>query len=717
MRILRKKKRRYMIAGAVVLGLFAGGSGTAKATMAEELAVAQDTVLAEGTGKAADTVPAAYPADETAQQVMYGIGSTSKIVVTAAVMRLSDQGVIDLDVPLTTYIPEFEMADARYAQITPRMLLDHSSGIPGGTLTNAMLLGDNDTSNHDQLLDRLRGQRLKADPGEFAVYCNDGFTLAEILVERVSGRSFTQYLKEEFTDPLGIKWFQTPQSEGASEHLAPIYDTMTGRELPPENANVIGSGGIYATAEELCKFAEIFMEDQNGRKELLSEEAREAMEDNRYGREMNPYGRDTTLSFGLGWDSVDTYPYSRYGVRALVKGGDTSFYHASLTVLPEENISCAVLASGGSSSISQLAVQEIVMTYLDEIGRIERDENAEKEESWETEAETSEKQTVGTVVTDLTGLMKRSGWYAGSDMMKAEISGDGGMTLTSVASGKRVSQTYQYCEAGYFTSMNGEYINFSGELSRGSNGRIGRTQLEFIRGNDGKEYLAAGTHETYPGLGSIAAYIPVGGKVEPEIPDEAAETAWRKISGKEFYLVSEKYSSSLYLNRFVITPLVTEEPEGYLSFKDLELKMAAITDPADAKFFQKVPGQAGRDLNDYKLEEKAGNQYLITGSGKYLSEEAVKRLPAADTDISIGENGETVWFSVDRTNQRAPVVLEIMAGGRGAWFVYDHTGRDMKCVSSSWTLEEGRSFYLPRDGRVAFAGEPGTKIRLKYAEE
>ena len=89
-----------------------------------------------------------------------------------------------------------------------------------------------------------------------------------------------------------------------------------------------------------------------------------------YVKQMDLSGRDSNLSFGLGWDSVETHPFSRYGVRALVQGGDTNYYHASLTVLPEENISCAVLTSGGSSMLSQLAVQEIVMAYLEEAGRI-----------------------------------------------------------------------------------------------------------------------------------------------------------------------------------------------------------------------------------------------------------------------------------------------------------------------------------------------------------
>ena len=102
-------------------------------------------------------------AQAAAEPLMYGIGSTSKVVTAAAVMRLADEGKLDLKKPLITYIPEFEMADERYRRITPEMLLDHSSGLPGSTLNNAMLLGDSDTENHDMLLARLKKQRLKSE--------------------------------------------------------------------------------------------------------------------------------------------------------------------------------------------------------------------------------------------------------------------------------------------------------------------------------------------------------------------------------------------------------------------------------------------------------------------------------------------------------------------------------------------------------------------------
>lgn len=679
------KKRWYHVTAVLAAAaIFSGMNGFGR-----EACLAKETVPAgtEGVGVQA-----------AAEPLMYGIGSTSKVVTAAAVMRLADEGKLDLKKPLITYIPEFEMADERYRRITPEMLLDHSSGLPGSTLNNAMLLGDNDTENHDMLLARLKKQRLKSDPGDIQVYCNDGFTLAEILVERVTGLSFTEYIDREFSENLGLTQFKTPQSGNLSGRLAKIYDEGTGEELPPEHANVIGSGGIYATAMDVCRFSEIFMKNRAGNAGLLSDGALLAMETSRYNEEINPNGYDTTLSYGLGWDSVETYPFSRYGIKALVKGGDTNFYHGSLTVLPEENISCAVLTSGGSSTLNQLAVQEIVMTYLDEVQRIERGD----EESVSHGGEAG------------LNLAERSGWYAGSDLLKLSVSGEGEMTVASEGSGRRREQVYRLGEDGGFYSTDGSYISASGELSKGSGGRIGRTRLSFQEGKKGREYLMAESMEVYPGLGRVATYLPVGTRYTGNVPAETAVSAWKALDGQEYYLLSEKYTSSAWLKRFMVKPLLLDEPRGILSFENLELRMAEVTDEAHARFFTEVPGQAGRDLNDYTRTEENGKQYLESGSYRYIAAADAEAFPDADSERTIGADGEAVWFTTGDRNQKRPVIIE--KPENGAWYVYDHTGRDMKCVSSSWTLSEDRPFYLPEDGRVVLVGEAGAAFTIRYAD-
>lgn len=640
--------------------------------------------------------------------VIYGIGSTSKVVTAAAVMKLSEEGAIDLDEPLITYLPEFEMDDARCRNITPRMLLDHSSGLPGSTLVNAMLLNDPDTYNHDHLLKRLKGQRLKADPGACPAYCNDGFTLAEILVERVSSKTFTEYVNQTFSEPLGLTCFGTPQSGFPLESLAPVYDNKTGWRLPAETVNVIGSGGIYGTAEDLCRFAQVFMENGRG-KSILSKASLEQMKTSTYGEQMKVSGHDTTLEYGLGWDSVNTYPFNRYGIQALTKGGDTSCYHASLTVLPEEGISCAILSSGGSSTINQIAVQEILLDYLDEIDRIER--------SGEKEMLKQPEETAGAV------QMRRetadqSGWYVGKEFFQVDMGEDGTLSIAGSGDGYARTQTYQCGEDGKFYSSKGSYISMGGELAKSGGGKIGTSELEIMESKNGEQYLMAATREIYPGLGTMACYLPLAVRMRQEevSPDRGSRAmdAWKGRDGKEYYLVSDKYSSTAYFTRFMVKPKVLDKPDGYLVFEDSLMSVARIKDPGRAEFFQQIPGQAGRDLSDYVISEQGGKEYLNSGSYSFISEDSIGRLPAEDTAITIGADGEAVWFATDGQHSGRPLVISVPE--KASYFVYDHGSKKPFCAAGSYLGEAGHQVILPKDGRIVFVGEAGTEFTLHYAE-
>ena len=121
---------------------------------------------------------------------MYGIGSTSKAYAAAAVMLLADMGKLDIDKPYKSYVPDFGMADPRHVNITPRHLMNHSSGIYGSHFKGSFLFEDNNMFAIENLLKHLKNCTLKYDPGSYMEYCNDGFQLLEILVERVSGLKF-----------------------------------------------------------------------------------------------------------------------------------------------------------------------------------------------------------------------------------------------------------------------------------------------------------------------------------------------------------------------------------------------------------------------------------------------------------------------------------------------------------------------------------------------
>ena len=164
-------------------------------------AVWQDGKIIESGSQTAP--PSDGQPERTAGGTVYGIGSVSKIYTTVAAMQLAEAGKLDLDKPVTAYLPEFKMADERYKQITVRMLLNHSSGLMGSSMGSGLLFDDPSEAATDQLLERLAVQRLKAGPGAYSVYCNDGFTLAQLVVEAVSGQEFMDYVRANILTQIG----------------------------------------------------------------------------------------------------------------------------------------------------------------------------------------------------------------------------------------------------------------------------------------------------------------------------------------------------------------------------------------------------------------------------------------------------------------------------------------------------------------------------------
>lgn len=92
---------------------------------------------------------------------------------------------------------------------------------------------------------------------------------------------------------------------------------------------------------------------------------------------MWPGDGDNSFNYGLGWDSVKLYPFNRYGIKALSKGGDTVLQHATLVVLPEQKMAAAVVSSGGSSITNQMMATNLLLVALKEKGTI-KDYKAEQ---------------------------------------------------------------------------------------------------------------------------------------------------------------------------------------------------------------------------------------------------------------------------------------------------------------------------------------------------
>ncbi|WP_339184869.1 serine hydrolase domain-containing protein [Paenibacillus sp. FSL R5-0701] len=599
---------------------------------------------------------------------VYGIGSTSKMMLTAAVMKLVDEGKIDLDAPVVNYMPDFTMKDTRYKQITPRMLLNHSSGLLGTSTSNATLYGDNDTYSHDTFLEQLANQNLKADPGAYSVYSNDGFTLAEILVERVSGIGYTAFIHKYFTEPLDMKHTKSPQDVVNPSDMAAIYSPFYEGPLPKENYNIIGTGGLYSTAEDLVKFSRIFTGEVDG---ILSSKSVEAMAQEEYKRGMWPEDSDTLMSYGLGWDSVNLFPFNEYGIKAVMKGGDTLSYQSSLVVLPEYNMAAAVISSGGSSLTNNFIANELLLSALEEKDII-------------TERKPEKSFGVPVKANMPKEVSKFAGIYGGNNsVMKIKINKAGQMTVSSLTAPSNPAQEYTYTADGTF--VNNE----------------GTDKLKFVVEKNGKTYLWSRSYISVPGLGQLAFSEYNGEKLEGNKLSKEINAAWSKRDGKKYYLVNEKYTSMVYLNASSILPIhMNQENPGYMS----NHKIIGANEAAN---LLQIPGTAGRDTMDIRFSKKNGGEYLTALGYVYASEELVKPIYSGkQSATTIQADGYAKWFSVPATAKGKVMTVKLPANG--AFAVYDQTGI---CINHS-VVSGKNDVVLPENGRIVFAGEVGSSFEI-----
>ncbi len=269
----------------------------------------------------------------TTTEHTFNICSISKIFCTVAIMKLVEEGRVDLDTPICHYLPRFKMLDERYKDITVRHCLNHSSGLPGTQWKHfsATHVGSLENEEYYQeVYSHMAKSHLKADPGRYSVYCNDGFTLAEMIVSKISGVPFAQFCKEFITEPIGA------HSTRTSTTVNPNYPLVHEKEKAAEYFYLQGSGGFTTNMIDLCKFGNLFLTEND----IITEESKAEMA--RCQGVTFIHEDTSSVSFGLGWDNVKLKdPEFDLGDHVLLKGGNSFQFTSALYIIPKYN---AVLA-------------------------------------------------------------------------------------------------------------------------------------------------------------------------------------------------------------------------------------------------------------------------------------------------------------------------------------------------------------------------------------
>ena len=281
---------------------------------------------------------------------IFDLASLTKVIsTTSAIMKLLDEGKINLDDPVRKYIPEFvdeQLEDLESRKlVTIKHLLTHTSGLPPFKLYYK-IEGDYITR-----MDSVYKTKLDSNPSEKMVYSDIGFILLGKIIERISGKSLDQFVEDEIFIPLGMMDTYYNPSEMKLSRIVPTeYSKTEGKFIHSyvhdENANslggVAGHAGLFSTADDLAIFSQMMLNEGKYESESKYESER-LISSKTVELFTTPFNLNDDNRC-LGWDMPSGE--SSGGVYLSDSSfGHTGFTGTSLWIDPENNIFVILLTN------------------------------------------------------------------------------------------------------------------------------------------------------------------------------------------------------------------------------------------------------------------------------------------------------------------------------------------------------------------------------------
>ncbi|MCX0269627.1 beta-lactamase family protein [Nocardia zapadnayensis] len=269
------------------------------------------------------------------------IGSVSKTFTATVLLRLVDQGLVELDAPVRRYVPEFAGPGVAARAVTVAQLLNHTAGLEW-KLSADTGEGEDALARHAQL---LATAPLVGEPGTRASYSQAGFNLAGRIVENVTGQTFERAVATLLLEPLGLTHSGYLHNEVMTRRFAVGHNTGDTGDLSvaaqwkDNRANNPG-GGLVSSVGDLLRWARFHLGD--GRTadgdRIMTADSLHRM------REQTVELRGSTLgdAFGTCWflREVD-------GVATIGHGGSGNGQFAELLLVPERDFAVAVMSNAG----------------------------------------------------------------------------------------------------------------------------------------------------------------------------------------------------------------------------------------------------------------------------------------------------------------------------------------------------------------------------------
>lgn len=281
-------------------------------------------------------------------ETVYRVGSVTKQFTAAAVMQLVQEGKINLDDDISKYLPGFPMNGRK---ITVRNLLNHTSGLHNYTNIESASWFRRLDLTEAQMVDKFKDLPLDFPTGSAWSYTNSGFFLAGMIIEKVSGQSYPDYLRDHIFKPLNLEVSYCDE-RAIVKHRALGYSLVDGKLvncLPISMTVPFSAGALCATASGIANWMVALTSGKVVSPESFKEMTTPSTLND--GTKV-PYG------FGLITTEMD-------GHRKIAHSGEIDGFRAQVAYYPDDNVVTAVCINtedGNPNAIElERAVSRIVI--------------------------------------------------------------------------------------------------------------------------------------------------------------------------------------------------------------------------------------------------------------------------------------------------------------------------------------------------------------------
>jgi CubicO group peptidase (beta-lactamase class C family) len=305
------------------------------------------------------------PAKEIDADTMFRVGSITKTVVALAILKLVEEGRLDLDTPVRDIAPEIDMPNdwEATAPITVAHLLEHTAGFDDARFNEMYVPGqsegetDAEVSVSEALAQNPRSRVSRWQPGSYHAYSNPGYSVAARVIEKITGEPFDRHLERAILRPLGMWDASFGRTPAVQRRLAQGHAGRRQQPVPYRRIHHRAAGDLKASPRELARLVKLLIDrGQTRGGPWLREGSIARMEMPRTRPQPLP-----GVSYGLGNGGDPSLPVPTRG-----HGGGIAGFVSDYGYAPSLGVGWVLLFNSGSEAVlpAYVEIRALVFDYL-----------------------------------------------------------------------------------------------------------------------------------------------------------------------------------------------------------------------------------------------------------------------------------------------------------------------------------------------------------------